>query len=320
MRLSPAIAVLAVTLAGCQGGQSEQAYQGYIEGEYILIAPEEAGRIEALFVQRGEEVSAGAPLFAMQSGDLQAERAEAAARLAQAEAELDDLLSSQRRPEEIAVIEANIQEAEATLVEAGLDLDRQQKLVERDFASQSTRDSALAARNRAQARLAALQHELEVAHLPGRSSRVIAAERHVEAAQAALDHVEWRLAQTTVSAPAAGLVEEVVRRTGEAASANAPVISLLPPENRKVRFFVPEQQRSALSPGMEVAIACDGCPTDLSGKISFIASDAEFTPPVIFSVESRDKLVYMVEARLTGAATTLMPGQPVDISMLGTGG
>jgi HlyD family secretion protein len=88
---------------------------------------------------------------------------------------------------------------------------------------------------------------------------------------------------------------------------------LLPPQNLKVRFFVPEEARAKLAVGTVVAMRCDGCPANLRARVTFIASDAEFTPPVIYSVGSREKLVWMVEAVPEGAV--LSPGQPVDVTL-----
>ncbi len=309
------LAVCAAVLAACDQAPETQVYQGYIEGEYVLIAPEEGGRIAEVYVERGQVVASGALLFAMERTDMAAERAEAAARLAQAEAELGDLLMSRMRPEEIAVIEADVMEAEATVREAEVEFTRQQELAKKDFASRAALDTALASRDRARARLVSLRNELAVARLPGRDDQIGAAEQHVEAARAALAHADWRLGQRVPVAPQSGVIEDVVRHAGETASPTMPVISLLPPENRKVRFFIPETERSWLQLGALVAVVCDGCAPGLTAEIAFIANEAEYTPPVIFSVESRDKLVYMVEAVPLNGAAHLTPGQPVDIRL-----
>ncbi len=309
-----ALALVAV-VAACEESSESRTYQGYVEGEYVLIAPEESGRIAKVLVKRGQVVAAGDQLFAMESTDIEAERAEAAARLAQAQAQLADLLRSRMRPAEMAVIEASIIEAEATLREAELELGRQEQLAQKNFATQSDLDTALATRDRAKARLASLRSELDVARLPGRDHVIAAAEENMAAAGAALAHAAWRLDQRAPTAPYAGVVEDVIRRAGEIASPTTPVISLLPPENRKVRFFIPEGERSSVRLGDRISVACDGCPIELAAEIRFIASDAEFTPPIIFSVESREKLVYMVEAVPLDGAAELPPGQPVDIAL-----
>lgn len=316
---SSAILMALFLLVACGSENASDVYQGYVEGEYVLIGPEESGRIEALMVRRGDQVEAGDPLFRMESEDARAERAEAAARLAQAEAQLADRTRSGRRPPEIAVIDAQIQEARATLKEAELEFDRQQALAKRDFASASKADAARAARDRAVARLDALEQELKVARLPARSDDITAAERNVEAAKASLELADWRLSRRIIKAPSTGLVDDTLRYPGESASPSAPVVSLLPPENRTIRFFIPQAKRAAINLGDTVKASCDGCGESVTAEVSFIASDVEFTPPVIFSVESRDKLVFMVQARPRDGGAILHPGQPIDVSVTEAG-
>lgn len=146
--------------------------------------------------------------------------------------------------------------------------------------------------------------------------QVDAARTQERAAQAQLVQARWQLAQKSVVAPAAGLVQEVYYRAGEWAAAAAPVISLLPPQNRKLRFFVPETQLGRLQPGTLITARCDGCDEAVNARISFIAREAEFTPPVLYGRDQRARLVYRVEAQPDSAiAAQLHPGQPVDIRL-----
>jgi HlyD family secretion protein len=109
----------------------------------------------------------------------------------------------------------------------------------------------------------------------------------------------------------------VLARAGETLAAGAPVVSLLPPENILVRFFVPETALAAIHPGTPVALRCDGCPGDLAATVSFISPQAEYTPPVIYSEASRAKLVYLIEARPRPEQATLInPGQPIVVRPL----
>jgi len=126
----------------------------------------------------------------------------------------------------------------------------------------------------------------------------------------------WQLDQRTVRAPADALVEDTVRKAGEWVGAGGIVISLLPAENIKVRFFVPEPELSAIRLGQRLALRCDGCPPDMAATIRYVAPQAEFTPPVIYSVGSREKLVYMVEAMPIDPPLRLKPGQPVDVGKI----
>jgi HlyD family secretion protein len=122
------------------------------------------------------------------------------------------------------------------------------------------------------------------------------------------------LSQKSQTAPAAGLVFDTLYRPGEWVAAGRPVVALLPPENVKVRAFVAEARVGAIHPGDPVRVALDGVPRALPGKVSFISPQAEYTPPVIYSQESRGKLVFMVESVFDAAiAANLHLGQPVNV-------
>jgi HlyD family secretion protein len=139
----------------------------------------------------------------------------------------------------------------------------------------------------------------------------------VDSLEASLKQAEWRLEQRSVAAPDAGVVADVQARPGETLAAGAPVVSLLPPENIFVRFFIPEPQLARAHVGERVAFQCENCPEDLGGTISFIAPQAEYTPPFIYSESTRAKFVFLVEARPPKAeAARLNPGQPVTVKPL----
>ena len=178
-------------------------------------------------------------------------------------------------------------------------------------------DQAKASLDAADARVDAATRNLAVARLPARPDQIAAAEQTLAAREAAVTAATIRLARRTKAAPAAARVADTYFRVGEMVPAGSPVISLLPPENRKIIFFVPEPQRSAVRPGTRIALACDGCAAGLAATVTSIASAAEFAPPVIYSAESRAKLTYRVEARPDGAALALEPGQPLDVTLAG---
>jgi len=117
-----------------------------------------------------------------------------------------------------------------------------------------------------------------------------------------------------VTAPADGSIERIYRYEGETASPGAPIVSLLAPGNIRIRFFVPEPFEGEVHLGDEVGVTCDGCPDGLTARVSFIAAQAEFTPPEIFTVEERSKLVVMVEAMPSDPAA-FRPGQPADVRL-----
>jgi HlyD family secretion protein len=192
-------------------------------------------------------------------------------------------------------------------------LARQEHLVARGDSPRERLDESRAARQRDAARLAAIEARLALARQAGSDQQIRAATAAMEAAKAALARAEWQLAQTAVVALEAGLVTNTFHEPGEWIAAGAPVVELLPPANVKLRFFVPEPELSAIRLGALVGVDCDGCP-DLAAKITYIAPQAEFTPPVIYSQETRAKLVFLVEAHpREDAPATLHPGQPVTI-------
>ncbi|MBC8022334.1 MAG: HlyD family secretion protein, partial [Burkholderiales bacterium] len=136
------------------------------------------------------------------------------------------------------------------------------------------------------------------------------------AARQALAQADWRLRQRTVTAFVAGTVADTLFARGEFVPAGAPVVSLLPPGNVKVRFFVPEPTLGSIQVGQKVSLSCDGCANPIGAIVAFIAPQAEFTPPVIYSRDNRAKLVFLVEAKpAAGDAAKLHPGQPVDVRL-----
>lgn len=293
--------------------REEPAWQGYVEAEFVDVGAEETARLVSLSVKRGDSVSEGEALFRLDAADAAAARDEAQARLAAAKAELADLMTGQR-PEEIAAIEAQRDAAAATLQAAQRDYERQSRLVSREVVSQAAADEALERYRVAEAKLAEAGHQLTISRLPARPDRIEAARRNVDAARAALDRAEARLARLAPAAPIAARVEEVLFRAGELVPAGRPVVRLLPAGHLKVRFFVPEPQLGRISVRDRIAIDCDGCGAPVEGTISFIGNEAEFTPPVIFSVSARQKLVYLVEA-LPRTPDGLKVGQPVDVRL-----
>ena len=248
------VLILVPLAASCS--EPAQPWQGYAEGEYLRLGAPEAGWIESMAVERGSRVTAGTRLFTLEAEQQRAAVREAEGRLAQAEAQLADLKLG-RRPEEIAETEANLAEAKAVQSYAEQDLHRQEMLARTDVAAQARLDQARSAALEARARVAAMEAQLATARLPARSDQIVAAEATVASAQAVLAQAAWQLDQRTVKAPADALVEDTVRKAGEWVGAGGTVISLLPAENIKVRFFVPEPEFFQSSTHREFRRGCD---------------------------------------------------------------
>jgi HlyD family secretion protein len=293
----------------------EAEFPGYMEADLVLVGSEQGGRVSSLTVEEGAHVKQGDPIFTLESSEQEASVAAAKARVQEAEARLADVKAELQRPGEIEVLEASLNEAKAMLQVATNNLTRAQSLFDKGWTTKAQLDDAIAQHDRNEATVAEAEKRIIAAKLPGRSDMIDAAAANADAAHHALVEAEKNIAKRQVAAPAEGTVEEVYFRPGEVVNAGQAVIALLPPRNLKVRFFVAEPVRASLQIDQTVSVSCDGCPPDLKAKINFIARDAEFTPPVIFSREQREKLVFLVEARPDQAAALLTAGQPVTVSI-----
>jgi len=291
------------------------SFPGYMEADLVLVGSEQGGRIAELSVEEGDSVKQGEPIFSLESSEQQAAVAAAKARLAEAEARLADAKAEVQRPDEIKVLEAALAQAKAMREQANNNLDRARALFEKGWTTKAQLDDAIAQQESHEAAVAEAEKRIAAAKLPGRADMIDAAAANAEAARQALTEAEKSLGKRKVFAPAGGTVEEVYFRPGEVVNPGQGVIALLPPRNLKVRFFVAEPDRARLHVDQRVTLTCDGCPPDLHAAINFIAREAEFTPPVIFSREQRQKLVYLVEARPGGAANELTAGQPVTVEL-----
>ena len=296
-------------LVGCEK-PDDGYWQGYVEGEYVMLASPYAGQLQKLLVRRGDQVEAGKPVFALEQESERAARMEAEQRLNAALARLENL-GATRRPPEIAALRAERAQAQVALEFSTKQLAREQELLKSGATSRTRLDEARSAHDRDRARVREAEAQLQNAQMPvGREGERKAAEGDVEAAKAALAQAAWRQEQKSIAAPVGGLVHDTYFVEGEWVPAGRPVASLLPPGNVKVRFYVPENSLASLAISKPVEIRCDGC-APAQATISFISSQAEYTPPVLYSKDSRHKLVFLVEARME--KSPLRPGQPVDV-------
>ncbi len=314
---SPANALLAglagLLLVACRPAGTA-AYQGYLEGEFVYVAAPLPGRLEKLSVQKGAQVAAGDELFRLEQGAETAALGEAAERLRQARARLADLRKGQR-PAELAVLEARHAQAGTAAELSGLELARVTRLRETAVVSEDDFDRARLAHERDLALIGEAAAQLAAAQLGARTDLIAAAEAEVAAAQAALDRTGWAVAQKTQAAPRAGLVYDTLFREGEFATAGSPIVALLPPENLKVRFFVPEAGFGALKTGDLAHVTLTGRAQPLEARVIYLSPQPEYTPPVLYNRENRSKLVFMVEAVFDPAvAGDLHPGQPVEVT------
>jgi HlyD family secretion protein len=259
------------------------------------------------------QVKGGDVLFKLDDVPETAARDEAERRLVQARATLEDQKKG-RRPSEIESLEARLAQARAALAFAQKEATRLEHLVGSDAVAMLEFERAVSTRDQAQQRVAQLDAELVTARLGARTDQISAAEANVRALEAALAAAEWNLTQKVQHAPRAGLVFDTLYREGEWVAAGRPVVALLPPAYVKLRAFVPEPRVATIQQGDPVSVFVDGVAAPLSGRVSYVSPRAEYTPPVIYSRESRSKLVFMVEAVFEPhVAAKLHPGQPVDV-------
>ncbi len=295
-------------------------WSGYAVGDFIYVAAPLSGKLDAMQVRASDVVDKGALLFTLESGSELAAQDEAAARLKGAQAQQANLEKG-RRAEELAVIQAQLVKAREEAALAKRSLEREQRLLDKGFVSTARVDDATTRLKEANAQIDELGAALKVARLPARGDEVAASRANVAAAGGALRQSEWGVGQKRQLAPAAGTVNEVFFRQGEFVQAGQPVLSLLPPANIKLRFFVPEAELASVKPGQVLHAHCDGCGAPIEVHVSHISSQAEYTPPVIYSNSQRARLVFMVEAMPAPAeAARLRPGQPVDVDRPAVGG
>lgn len=302
---------LSLLLPACSSPPQEVLH-GYAEGEFVYMASPLPG-VVTLKVAKGDTVKKGDPLFVLESDSERSSRDEAMRRLAQAQAALRDARKG-LRPTEVAALKAQLQQAKAALNLAETEYGRQERLFRVSAVSAQSLDTARSVRDQQLQLVARIEADLKTANLGARSDQVSAAEANARALESVLARAEWELSQKSRKAPEAAAVYDTLYRSGEWVAAGRPVVALLPPEGIKVRVFVPEARVAAIHPGDPVTVTVDGVKESLSGKVSFISPRPEYTPPVIYSRESRAKLVFLVEATFPpDKSAGLHPGQPVDL-------
>ena len=317
LKIDLGAAVFAAAMAALMGCSEKRppSYQGYIEGEFVYVSSAESGRLDRLLVARGDSTVPGAALFVLESENEAAAQRQALHQFDVAEAQLKDLMVG-KRPPELAVIREQLAQATAEEKRAVTQRLRDETQYQAGGISVAQLDATRATAESNSARVRELERQLDVAALPARDDQVRAQQANVAAARAALEQAEWKFKQKTVAATGAGLVFDTLYRTGEWVPAGHPVVRILPPENVKVRFFVPEPVVGVLSVGQDVLLHCDGLLSEIPATVSYIATEAEFTPPVIYSNETRSKLIYMIEAHPSVAdAPKLHPGLPVEVRL-----
>jgi HlyD family secretion protein len=317
--LRPVVAIIVIVILGLlvwrlwPRGEGE-LLSGYVEGETLYLSAAQSGTVTELPVQRGDRVAAGATMFQIDPGTAAAETDQAAEALRAAEAQARDAQKGQR-PSELAVIQAERSAARAQAHEAELAYGRVHELYRRGFAAKARLDQAQATLDTARARMRETERRLDVAELGQRSDQQAAAAARAAQAAGAFSEARIRARLLGPVAPVDARVEDVFFQRGEWAPANQPVVALIPDSRIKLRFYVRETDVNRYRPGTRVSFTCDSCGGRQSAVIAWVSPRPEFTPPVIYSRDTRDKLVFLIEAR-PERPRALTPGLPVDVSPL----
>lgn len=300
-------------LTACQSQQPNTELTGYIEAELRMVAAPQAGWITEQSIKEGDVVTEQQLLFKLDQVSQLAQAEQAEQNLRAAEARLQDLQKG-ARPEEVKALSSQLQEAQAKLALAEKEVVRIQALVSKGLTTQEQLDRAQTDVAVSQAQVKTIEQNIQVAGLGGRIDALIGAEANIRAASANYDEKQYQLAQRTQLSQLNGLVYEVYYHQGEYVPTTAPVLAIRLTDQDKVRFHVPQEQMTQVQLGQTIQVNADGLATPVSAKVTYIASTAEFTPPVIYSKDSRAKLVFLVEATLP-ANHDLKPGLPVDITL-----
>ncbi|MDF3056029.1 MAG: putative efflux pump rane fusion protein [Rariglobus sp.] len=312
--LLPALlASLLLSSSGCRRSSNDH-FQGYLEGDFVYVGAPLAGRLDRLSVTKGSRVEPHTPLFTLEHAAELAAQQRAADQLASAQARLADLRKGSR-PSEIAALEARLTQLRAAAELSRVELTRQDDLLKNRVSTIAEHDRARFAHEGNLGAVAEIEAQLATAKLGARPDAIASAEAEAAAAAAAKVQADWSVTQKSQSAPRAALVFDTLYREGEFVAAGQPVVSLLPPENLKVRFFVSEEKFAAFRTGQSVHVFITGRDAPLEARISYLSPSPEYTPPVLYNRENRAKLVFLVEALFTGdTARDLHPGQPVDVA------
>ena len=312
--LRPALFVsILLVLQSCRFHESNR-YQGYVDADFLLMGSPLSGVLRSLHVERGQSISSGTLIFELDRISEEAGEDEARNQLEHAEAALENLRKG-LRPSEIAALDARLERAGSDLRFAESALKRREALAKTQFISPEDLHKARKDVEQHRKMVRELESDLETARMGARADEISAGEADARRAEAVLARAKWSVAQKSVKAPADAFVFDVLFRPGEFVPAGRPVVSLLPPANLKVRFYIPEAALSQTRVGRGIRIHADGLAETLDGDISYISPQSEYTPPVIFSEQRREKLVYMVEGRFQSRSSIVVrPGQPVDVT------
>ena len=306
------ILTLPTILMGC-GNSDKHLHQGYVEGQNIYLASPYSGALVESLVERGQTVKKGELLFKLDPNPQDILIAETTAELEQAQHVLADV-NKPRRPEEIAEIEAQLGEADAELQLAALRVKRAQTLYDKHVTPKDNLDETLERYQKVIYLKAEVEAKLKLAKIGAREDQIKAQRARTSFALSQLNQTKWQLTQKSIFSPAEGVIFDTYYQKGEFVIAQRPIASLLSPDSIRIEFFVPASELSILQVGQKITFDCDGCDTNNQAVVRYISPAAEYVPPLVYSRENRDKLVFRIKATISNP-TKFKPGQPVVVKV-----
>lgn len=302
-------------LVGCRNYKTEKI-QGYVDATLMYASSVKAGKLIVRDFYKGDKVEIGDILFRLEEEPEKSALQVGKEKVKESEEHLADLEKGQR-PSEIEALEAKIAQAEARNALAQLSWKRQSDLYEKKFTSKDALDAAKKELDESTALKEELKANLTTAKLGSRQDQIAVARTQLEQAKTDLEKLQWEYDQKVVKALVHGTVFDYYYEPGENVPENKPVLAILIPGKIKAIFYVSEEELSQLRVGEKVKILCDGCKEDIIATISFISPIAEYTPPVIYSVDRRSELVFRVEAIFKPEEATKMNlGLPIEVILL----
>lgn len=315
--LSKRIFQLTVFLAVCVAiflfiGKSNQTYQGYVEGENLYIAAPYEGKLAKKYASRGEYVKKGQLLFQV---DPKLEKflvKQLQASVNEAQFTLFDL-EKPRRPLEISAFKDQIDQVEANLNLANIRVKRYTELYAKQAVDLDHLDQSKSEQHQLQALKAQSVANFELAKLGARIDEIKTQEARLEQAELALRVGEWKEQQKALEAPIDGIIFDTYFQLGEFIPAGRPIAALLPLDNVRIEFFVPASELPHLALNQNVYFTCDGCEQRNEAMINYISPEAEYIPPLVYTRENSDKIVFRIKAKIKNPQL-FKPGQPVMIT------
>lgn len=308
-----AIAMLCCGVAACSDDERSGELLGTLERERLELTAEAHEPIVAIQVREGQHVAAGAVLLELSLGAIQPRLDQAAARVAQSQQRLDELLEGPRS-QQIHEARAALQAARSMASTEASEFARVQDMVQRQLTSRSALDQARARRDTALSSQQQAQARLELLLEGTRRQEVEQAAAALRQADAALAEVRASADRYVVRAPRAGRIEAIPYKLGERPPAAAPVVVMLADDTTFARVHVPQLQRSRFAAGTFVVVELDGQPRALTGVVRFISAEADFTPYYALTERDRTRLSYLAEIDITDAAAARLPtGAPVQV-------